>query len=212
MFATRQTNQRALSILATIVVAASSFALLAAALYAQSDPRDPTPAQTSQPSAAPAAPASARPEPVEPRREPSASEILDALSSQKRGEFRPVVRPTLPGRATRTELAPEGRPRDAVVPADTRLLPDGYRLVDRPGRMQREGDFWVFSFESRSTQKAEPPIRLLPNRYLEDMEIASAGGTRPVVFLVSGDVTEYHGVNYLLVQKLLLRPDLGNLK
>jgi hypothetical protein len=32
------------------------------------------------------------------------------------------------------------------------------------------------------------------------------------VFIVSGEVTEYHGVNYLLVQKLLIRPSMGNLR
>jgi hypothetical protein len=52
----------------------------------------------------------------------------------------------------------------------------------------------------------------LPNRLLEDMEVASAGGSKSVVFIVSGELTEYHGANYLLVQKLLTKPNLGNLK
>jgi hypothetical protein len=78
--------------------------------------------------------------------------------------------------------------------------------------LTREGDYYVFSIESRSDGPPEPPIRVLPNRLLEDMEIASAGGTISAVFLVSGELTAYHGVNYLLVQKLLTRPKLGNLK
>lgn len=146
-----------------------------------------------------------------PRPEPTASEVLEMLKPRE-GMSRPIVRPVIPGRQQRTRPAPAATPPNAVVPVEHRLWPDGYRLVDRPGRLQREGDYWVFAFESRSTQTAEPPIRLLPNRMLEDMEIASAGGTRSVVFLLSGEVTEYHGVNYLLVQKMLIRPDFGNLK
>jgi hypothetical protein len=91
-------------------------------------------------------------------------------------------------------------------------LPDGYRIVDRPGRLVRQAEHWVFSFESRGRGAVEIPIRLLPNRLLEDMEVFSAGGTKPVVFVVSGEVTEYHNANYLLVQKLLTRPNLGNLE
>jgi len=156
-------------------------------------------------------PATSQPAPMEPKHEPSPEDVLSTLTS-KEGAAPPIVRPNLPTMKRPTTIAPEGRPRNAIVPVDTKLLPDGYRLVDRPGRLQREGDYWVYAFESRSTQQVEPPMRLLPNRALEDMEITSAGGTRPVVFLVSGEVTEYHGVNYLLVQKLLIRPNLGNLR
>jgi len=123
-----------------------------------------------------------------------------------------VVRPSLPGASTPPTLAREAVPRNAVVPVQPRLFPDGYRIVDRPGRLVREGDYYMFSFEARSETAAELPVRLLPNRLLEDMEVVSAGGTKPVVFVISGEFTEYHGTNYLLLQKLLTRPSLGNLK
>lgn len=156
-------------------------------------------------------PATSQPAPMEPKREPSAEDVLNMLTP-KEGVAQPIVRPDLPSAPRPTTIAPEGQPRNAIVPVDTKLLPDGYRIVDRPGRLQREGDYWIYAFESRSTQRVEPPMRLLPNRALEDMEITSAGGTRGVVFLVSGEVTEYHGVNYLLVQKMLIRPNMGNLR
>jgi len=189
---------------------------------AQVPPPQPPAARTSQPpphaapetddSARPAKPAGSADDPLaEPKNEPSASEVLDTLRPRD-GAMQPIVRPNMPGAARPTTLAPEALPRNAVVPINTRLLPDGYRLVDRPGRLQREGDFWVLAFESRSTKEAEAPLRLLPNRSLEDMEIASAGGTRPVVFIVSGEITEYHGVNYLMIQKILIRPNMGNLR
>jgi len=187
---------------------------------AASDETDPASEPSDPPAASPAEPSPDEPpqgesarQPAPPDRapEPTADEVLKMLTP-KEGTPRPLVRPTLPGRPARTTPAPEALPRNAVVPVERRLLPDGYRLVDRVGRLQREGEYWTLVFESRSTQTVEPPIRLLPNRLLEDMEIASAGGTRPLVFIVSGEVTEYHGVNYLLVQKLLIRPSMGNLR
>ncbi len=156
-------------------------------------------------------PATSQPAPMDPKREPSAEDVLNMLTP-KEGVAQPIVRPNLPNSVRPTTISPEGQPRNAIVPVDTKLLPDGYRVVDRPGRLQREGDYWIYAFESRSTRQVEAPMRLLPNRALEDMEITSAGGTRGVVFLVSGEVTEYHGVNYLLVQKMLIRPNLGNLR
>lgn len=150
-------------------------------------------------------------ESVNPRREPSPTDILDMLAPRD-AATRPIVRPNLPGRPQRVSPAPEGMPKNAMAPVAPRLYPDGYRLVDRPGRLTREGAQWILAFENRNANMVEPPIRLLPNRMLEDMEIASSGGAQPVVFLVSGEVTEYRGVNYLLVQKMLIRPEMGNLK
>lgn len=148
----------------------------------------------------------------EPRREPDPTAVLRELTNQQNTAPRPVVIPNRANLHRSTVLAPEAIPHNAIKPVSNRLLPDGYRLVDRTGRLTREGDYYVFSFESRSEQEAEAPMRLLPNRLLEDMEDFSEGGTRSVVFVVSGEVTEYHGVNYLLLQKLLTRPNLGNLK
>lgn len=177
-------------------------------------PPEPPPDETTPPAGS-QSPAAFEPPPpstaTEPPQEPSPEDVLERLRSRD-GALQPIVRPNLPGARRSETLAPEALPRNAIVPVSTRLIPDGHRIVDRPGRLHREGDFWVFAVESRSTREAEPPLRLLPNRALEDMEIASAGGTRPLVFIVSGEVTEYHGVNYLLIQKMLVRPNLGNLK
>jgi hypothetical protein len=172
---------------------------------AQSPPED-KPTATTQPAVVDS-------DEPEPPVEPSATDILRELSKPTDAPPRPVIPPTRPGPVVRrTVVSPDALPANAVAPVSRRLLPDGYRLVDRPGRLTREGEYYVYAFESRGRGEVEPPIRLLPNRLLEDMESFSAGGTKPVVFLVSGEVTEYHGVNYLLVQKLLTRPDVGNLK
>jgi hypothetical protein len=147
----------------------------------------------------------------EPKREPTPTEILRELTKQANPP-RPVVPPITPGSTDRRTVSSAALPPNAIRPPTAKLLPDGYRLVDRPGRLVRDGDYWVYSIEDRAQGDPEMPVRLLPNRLLEDMERFSAGGTKPVVFVVSGEMTEYHNVNYLLVQKLLTRPELGNLK
>ncbi|RIK69370.1 MAG: hypothetical protein DCC65_01105 [Planctomycetota bacterium] len=189
---------------------ASAIILLAAVVAAQ-DAEPPTPAPAAPP------PATTRPaadsDELEPPREPTATDILRELTRPDDAPPRPVILPSQPGQTVRRkEVDPSAIPPNAVAPVTPKLYPDGYRIVDRPGRLAREGDYYVFAFESRGRGEPELPIRLLPNRLLEDMEIVTAGGTRPVVFLISGELTEYHGVNYLLVQKLLTRPELGNLK
>ncbi|MFQ5423884.1 MAG: hypothetical protein ACE5F9_07875 [Phycisphaerae bacterium] len=180
---------------------------------ARSNQPEPPASDKAAPSSRPAAAKDKRRPAAPPlRREPSATDILRELTKPENAPRRPVVRPTIPGRPRRTQAADEAVPTNAIATPDRKLLPDGFRIADRPGRLFREAGYFVFSFESRGRGAPELPIRLLPNRLLEDMEMQSAGGKKPIVFVVSGEVTEYHGVNYLLVQKLLIRPDLGNLR
>lgn len=168
------------------------------------------PESAAPPTTLPAEGTSSRPAP---RVEPSAADILRELTREENLAPRRAVRPSDPARPDdRVVAAPASVPPNAVAPPTPRLYPDGYRLVDRPGRLVRQDDVWWYSFESRSEGAPELPLRLLPNRLLEDMEAASEGGTRAVVFVVSGEVTEYRGSNYLLLQKLLVRPNLRNLQ
>ncbi|HPF41205.1 MAG TPA: hypothetical protein P5081_23715 [Phycisphaerae bacterium] len=147
-----------------------------------------------------------------PRRLQSGADVLERLRDRQRTA--PVIPPARPGvkRVERTAIAEGAIPDNALRPVDRKLLPDGSRIVDRAGRLTRDGDYLTFTFESRGEGPIEVPLRLLPNRLLEDMEQISEGGRKSVVFVVSGDITEYRGVNYLLLQKLLIRPDLGNLR
>lgn len=180
-----------------------------AALSAQQKPDNKQPAATSQPGVSKPAETNKDPDPP---REASPAEILKRLQEDTRNLPRQVTRPTEHGSTRRRVPAPNPDDRNAILPAAHKLLPDGSRIVDRPGRLTSEGEYFTYSFESRGRGAPEMPIRLLPNRLLEDMEIASAGGTKHIVFVVSGEITEYRGVNYLLVQKLLARPTMGNLK
>lgn len=91
--------------------------------------------------------------------------------------------------------------------------PDGYILVDRVGRLVKDGQWWTLAFRSDENRTVrERPIRLLPSRMLESMEVAAARGSRNVLFRVSGEVTEFHSINYLLLRKVLIVRDHGNLE
>lgn len=99
------------------------------------------------------------------------------------------------------------------APADGRtLILDGSPMVNRPGRLVREGSWWTLAFESNLPDAAEPPIRLLPNQVLELMVRTSQRGSIGLVFIVSGEATLHDGENYLLTRSVTRRLDLGNLR
>lgn len=125
---------------------------------------------------------------------------------------RPKARPLLPGSRPGTDVV-----RDTIVDDDPRRtparLPEGYFLVDRAGRVTKEGPWFVFNFTGDNNPGAtpDPPMRLLPNRMLERMIRESKGSTSSVEFIVSGEVTDFMGENHLLLRKLLRKRSVGNL-
>jgi hypothetical protein len=140
---------------------------------------------------------------------PSAEHVLkEVLESHQPVE---PLTPVEPGRPVRGTVST--RPANPVADEQQRqdLLPDGYPLK-RTGRLVYDGAWWTLVAEGTG-QESSPakPIRLLPNRLLETMEATSVGGTRPVLFSVTGQVTEYRGTNYLLVLNVMIRRDQGNL-
>lgn len=140
---------------------------------------------------------------------PSAAEMIEVLQRDRQIDvpIPPSEPPERPGEIHRhltPPIAPTGE--------QPMLMPEGTFVVDRPGRLVREGEWWTFVFESADGNVRHDPLRLLPSRQVEIMEQTSDGGARSVVFVVSGEITEYHGRNYLLLRKVLVRRDLGNLK
>jgi hypothetical protein len=53
----------------------------------------------------------------------------------------------------------------------------------------------------------DPPMIILPNLKLEMMEQALQGSNRDLKFHVTGMVTEYHSRNYLLLERVVVVPD-----
>ncbi len=85
-----------------------------------------------------------------------------------------------------------------------KLLPEGYYIADRRGRLIITKNYPVFVFESDGKVMADPPIKLLPNRWLEKMESDVSASPVPVIFRISGEVTCYHNQNFLLLRKVLI--------
>lgn len=172
--------------------------------------------QTSEQAALPATATvepESRPGEGPPVREPTAEEILKQLLS--RPTRRSVALPQL------TQVIPPESPNAASLPAanelqprsaGTGLMPEHAMLVDRVGRVVPGERWWTLVFENRGEQAADRPIRLLPSRLLETAISLSKGGTQCTVFLVSGEVTTYENSNYLLLRKVLVRRQIGNIR
>jgi hypothetical protein len=88
-----------------------------------------------------------------------------------------------------------------------KIYPEGFYIADRRGRLIKGKTYWTFVFESDGIAMADPPIRILPNRWLEKMESDVTSDKNSIIFQVSGEVTIYHGENYLLLRKVLIERD-----
>ena len=118
--------------------------------------------------------------------------------------------------STQTIITPLGAPRGHDANPDTLaraalLIPGGTPLMSRPGRLVRSGDWLTFYFESDHPDNPQPAMKMLPSQTLSLMMEAAPAHTPGLVFLVSGEVTEYRGENYLLARAAMRRIDSGNL-
>ncbi len=77
------------------------------------------------------------------------------------------------------------------------LLPEGHSVIDRSGFLTKDGRWWVFGSDSTAD---EPVVKLLPNENLEVMVRTTTGSAGPVGLTISGEMTVFHGENYLLVR------------
>ena len=53
----------------------------------------------------------------------------------------------------------------------------------------------------------DPPVVILPNLKLMSMETAVGSANRDLRFRITGTVTEYHGRNYILLDKVVVMED-----
>jgi hypothetical protein len=100
----------------------------------------------------------------------------------------------------------------AVAPGAPNLnvIREGTFLVDRTGRLVRsaDGQSYEFAFESDGRAMKDPPVVILPNLKLMAMEQAAKGSTRDLRFRITGMVTEYNGRNYVLLEKVVVVPEI----
>ena len=88
---------------------------------------------------------------------------------------------------------------DSAASREAHRLREGSTLQDEPGVFQETGDRIVFQSRIRKT-----PLTVLENLALERISTALEK-TGPRQWTVSGVVTEFRGVNYLLVSRALRR-------
>ncbi len=101
--------------------------------------------------------------------------------------------------------------RGAVAPGaeNLTLMREGERIVDRTGRLTRsaDGQFYEFHFDADGQAMRDPPVVILPSLKLVQMETAIQSSARDLRFRITGEVTEYKGRNYVLLQKVVVVPD-----
>ena len=132
---------------------------------------------------------------------PTAEQIMKAFERQ-----RPANAPVRP-RHWRDELAARRRQHQPAT-----LLREGEYIHNVAGRLTRQGFWWLFTFESDSTEAPRPPLRLLPNQQLERIVMEYKASAQRPVFLISGEVTLFEAYNYLLVRKALRQRTTRNLE
>ncbi|MGD9692543.1 MAG: hypothetical protein AB7G17_11025 [Phycisphaerales bacterium] len=75
---------------------------------------------------------------------------------------------------------------------------EGSFLTGRRGRVSSDGDKWYFHFDTTGGGAAEAPMRLLPCLTLMEMRRLVESRKETATFVLSGEVFEYGGENYLM--------------
>jgi len=90
------------------------------------------------------------------------------------------------------------------------LQPDGSNVINRPARVVRRGHLYQLIFESDHPDNPEPPLTMLPNQHMLRMINETEAHNLGVVFVVSGEVTQFQGENFILVRSATRRLESAN--
>jgi len=170
--------------------------LASAALVAQAEP--PAPAGgTAKPASGPTTRPAGAPVP--------ASQLLDSLLKPASASGQPLQ----PMRDTPVIDATSGKAAVAPGAPQLTLMREGSYIVDRVGRLTRSADGQTFelTFEADGKALKDPPMVIQPNQQLMKMENAVQGTNRDIRFRVTGMVSEYKGRNFILLDKVMVVPD-----
>jgi hypothetical protein len=149
-----------------------------------------------------------QPSPAAPATQPAAPLPADKMLDQMLKSSSSAPRPLRPTSAP----APDRTSGSAAVApgaASLQVMREGTFLVDRTGRLTRapDGQAWEFSFDSDGRAMKDPPVIILPNLKLMAMEQAVKSSNRDLRFRITGMVTEYSGRNYVLLEKVVVVPE-----
>lgn len=110
-------------------------------------------------------------------------------------------------RPTRTPIEPGPGSSTADQQSVPGLLPDGVQFFQRLGEFRRTGDVSEFRFQAPAPTSEW--LEFTKNRLLEALENEAAAGFSEFVLTV--DVTQYRGKNYLTLLSFRRAPSHGNL-
>jgi hypothetical protein len=114
--------------------------------------------------------------------------------------------------ATNGPMADATTGHAAIAPGAPTLnvMREGSFIVKRVGRLTHsaDGQQMEFTFDADRKAMKDPPVVILPNLKLMQMENAIVGSSRDLRFRVSGVVTEYKGRNYVLLDQVVVVPDI----
>jgi hypothetical protein len=202
------------------VAAAMVVALGVGVGLAQVSIEPPAPTPRPQPAEAPApGAASAAPATTAPRAStlPSADSVLQGLLRDKPATSTPMPAgggagggPGTAAGGTSASLQPQTEAVAPNEPAAVRLR-EGQSIYNRTGRLVKDEKTgaMLFVFDADGNQMYDPPMGVVPCRYLAVMEDASENGTKAVKFRISGEVTQYRGKNFLYIKFVQTVRDLG---
>ena len=133
----------------------------------------------------------------------SQEQVLQELLKDPTPE--PVTRPA---EGSDVVTIPSVQPVDPKTKAPL-IIREGDWVINRLGRFHADPKGSpLFVYEADGSALTEPPLVLLPSRKLELME--QLAKQRPdAKFLVTGEITAYHGKGYLLLRKVMLHRDMG---
>lgn len=132
---------------------------------------------------------------------PSPETVAEELERQ-----RPKAQPIQP--STVPESTGQGLAGGRLSRDDKSLLwPEDYFLSGRRGWLRGEG-LAEFVFAADDEGHTDPPIKMLRNTKLRQMQTFLEGADYEVEFTLTGRITEYYGKNYVLVRNvaMLRRP------
>lgn len=119
--------------------------------------------------------------------------------------------PVYPSAGAKVDPRVLGTPPGSKQPT---LRREGEFIPPRRGRLVRsdDGGHSMFVFAADGKSSPQPPMVLLPCRMLQSMEDLVAERGENMVFILTGQVFTYRGMNYLLPSVFKLDYDRGNLK
>ena len=143
------------------------------------------------------------PQPAEPTTNPARQSAEEMLSQMLRPASQ-SARPLAPVPDGGGGITDRSTGASAVAPGAPQLnvLPEGSNIFDRIGRLSRtQSGAWELTLDSDGKPLKDPPLLVLPNKTLAQMEHALSNNDADLRFRVSGEITEYNGRNYVLIQR-----------